>query len=113
LSTASGHGRGASGHAMDGLPPTGGQESMSNGDSGAPSPAATKALERVLLPVMDGYELARELRDSRDLATGARLIAVTGYGQDADRERSRQAGFDAQLVKPIDVELLARAVATP
>jgi CheY-like chemotaxis protein len=65
------------------------------------------------LPVMDGYELARRLRDSHELAAGARLIAVTGYGQDADRERSRRAGFDAHLVKPVDIDLLARAVATP
>jgi CheY-like chemotaxis protein len=63
------------------------------------------------LPVMDGYELARRLRESKQLAEGARLIAVTGYGQDADRERSRRAGFDAHLVKPVDLDLLARAIA--
>jgi signal transduction histidine kinase len=62
------------------------------------------------LPAMDGYELARRLRESRDLASGARIIAVTGYGQDADRERSRQAGFDSHLVKPVNLDVLNSAV---
>jgi PAS domain S-box-containing protein len=57
------------------------------------------------LPVMDGYELARELRGLRG-AGKLRLIAVTGYGQDADRVRSRAAGFDHHLVKPIALEAL-------
>ena len=64
----------------------------------------------VLMPRMDGYELARRLRESQDLASGARLIAVTGYGQDADRERSRQAGFDSHLVKPVNLDVLSDAV---
>jgi PAS domain S-box-containing protein len=57
------------------------------------------------LPVMDGYELAARIRsDGRAL----RLIAVTGYGQETDRERSRAAGFERHLVKPIELsELLA------
>jgi len=59
---------------------------------------------------MDGYELARRLRRSGHLTDGARLIAVTGYGQDADQRRSRDAGFDAHLVKPVDIEILTRAV---
>jgi CheY-like chemotaxis protein len=62
------------------------------------------------LPAMDGYELARRLRESHDLAAGARLIAVTGYGQDADRERSRLAGFDSHLVKPVNLDVLSHAV---
>jgi len=64
------------------------------------------------LPAMDGYEVARQLRESQDLllARGARLIAVTGYGQDADRERSRQAGFDLHLVKPVNLDVLSSAV---
>ena len=57
------------------------------------------------LPVMDGYELARRLRDEPRLG-GTRLVAVTGYGQEADRQRSQAAGFDAHLVKPIDVAQL-------
>jgi CheY-like chemotaxis protein len=39
-----------------------------------------------------------------------RLIAVTGWGQDADRERSRAAGFDAHLVKPVDPRLLQATI---
>jgi CheY-like chemotaxis protein len=55
------------------------------------------------LPVMDGYELARQLRTQRGL-TQLPLIAISGYGQDSDQNRSRAAGFDAHLVKPVDPE---------
>jgi signal transduction histidine kinase/ActR/RegA family two-component response regulator len=55
------------------------------------------------LPVMDGYELAQRLRD-RLAADAPALIAVSGYGQPADRERSRAAGFVSHLVKPADVD---------
>jgi signal transduction histidine kinase len=59
------------------------------------------------LPVMDGYELARRLR----LANPAvRLVAVTGYGQPEDRERSRAAGFQEHLVKPIEPDMLLAAI---
>ena len=54
------------------------------------------------LPIMDGYELARNLRARSDI----RLVAVTGYGQPSDQERSRAAGFEAHLVKPITLEEL-------
>jgi PAS domain S-box-containing protein len=53
------------------------------------------------LPVMDGFELAGRIR--AELATPPMLIALTGYGQQHDRERSAQAGFDAHLVKPVDL----------
>jgi len=52
------------------------------------------------LPGMDGYEVARMARQQADLAT--RLVALTGYGQAADRQRSFQAGFDDFVVKPVD-----------
>jgi CheY-like chemotaxis protein len=57
------------------------------------------------LPVIDGYDLAQRLRE----LLGARvvLIAVTGYGQLHDRERSRAAGFADHLVKPVEVRELA------
>jgi len=61
------------------------------------------------LPVMDGYELAARLRQTQALAANARLVAVTGYGQDADRQRAMDAGFDEHLVKPVTFERLARA----
>lgn len=60
------------------------------------------------LPVMDGYELARRLREQVDWQL--RLVAVTGYGQASDRRRSREAGIDAHLVKPVDMRALAAAL---
>jgi signal transduction histidine kinase/ActR/RegA family two-component response regulator len=62
------------------------------------------------LPVMDGYELARRLRAQRG-ASALRLIAVTGYGQDADRMRAQAAGFDHHLIKPIAVDALVALLA--
>ncbi len=62
------------------------------------------------LPVMDGYELARQLRAQRGL-TQLPLIAISGYGQDSDQIRSKAAGFQAHLVKPVDpdqIELMLR-----
>lgn len=62
------------------------------------------------LPVMDGYELATQLRSL--LAPNApRLIALTGYGQEHDRQRSLEAGFAAHIVKPVDAEMLFEALA--
>jgi CheY-like chemotaxis protein len=52
------------------------------------------------LPVMDGYELARRVREQ--LGERCRLVALTGYGQEHDRSRSEEAGFEAHLVKPVD-----------
>jgi CheY-like chemotaxis protein len=66
----------------------------------------TVCLLDIGLPSMDGYELARRLRASAALPDGARLIAVTGYGQDNDRRLSSAAGFDAHLVKPVDLDAL-------
>jgi signal transduction histidine kinase len=63
------------------------------------------------LPVMDGYELARRLRA---LFRGKiRLVAVTGYGQDRDRERSKRAGFVEHLVKPVELEALVEQMVAP
>ena len=55
------------------------------------------------LPVMDGYELAARLRETPGLE-GIRLVAVTGYGQESDRQRSAAAGFHHHLVKPVDLD---------
>jgi signal transduction histidine kinase/CheY-like chemotaxis protein len=57
------------------------------------------------LPDMDGAELARQLR-ARPETAQALLVAITGYGQDSDRARTREAGFDHHLVKPIDLDRL-------
>jgi PAS domain S-box-containing protein len=61
------------------------------------------------MPGMDGYEVARRLRDLRG-GRPVRVVAITGWGQEADRERSRQAGFDLHLVKPLDPQDLAQAL---
>ena len=61
------------------------------------------------LPVMDGCELASLLRKIPGLA-GLRLIAITGYGQESDRQRTRDAGFDTHLVKPVDLDEIEAAV---
>ncbi len=63
------------------------------------------------LPGMDGFQLAQEMR--RLPPTGdALLIAVTGYGQATDRQRSREAGFDHHLVKPVSVEEIQHVIAS-
>ena len=75
--------------------------------------AATFAPEVALLdiglPVMDGFELARQFRATPSLAA-THLIAVTGYGQEHDRRQSAEAGFDAHLVKPVDIAQLTELV---
>ncbi len=67
------------------------------------------ALLDIGLPVMDGYELAQRVqrRAKRDLL----LVAVTGYGQDTDRERSRAVGFAHHLVKPVNTKELVAILA--
>jgi PAS domain S-box-containing protein len=61
------------------------------------------------LPVIDGYELAAQLRQIPGLA-GLRLIALTGYGQESDRQKALAAGFHLHMVKPVDLEALEDAV---
>lgn len=64
------------------------------------------------LPIIDGHEVARrvrrQLKDSDIL-----LIALTGYGQENDREQATQAGFDQHLVKPVDLEKLKNLLSAP
>jgi signal transduction histidine kinase/FixJ family two-component response regulator len=64
------------------------------------------ALLDIGLPAMDGYELARRLR--AQAGSRLRLVAVTGYGQASDRQRSSEAGFDEHLTKPVDFGALAK-----
>ena len=61
------------------------------------------------LPGMNGYEVARRLRSSEALA-GVTLVALSGYGQEEDRRRAREAGFDHYLVKPIDAAALVNII---
>ncbi|HKQ26197.1 MAG TPA: MASE1 domain-containing protein [Burkholderiales bacterium] len=63
------------------------------------------------LPGKSGYDVARELRTAHDRSQLA-LIAVSGYGQDEDRRRGREAGFDHHLVKPVHPEELAALIAS-
>lgn len=53
------------------------------------------------LPGMDGYIVARSLR-AEPSTCDARLVALTGYGRESDRQRTREAGFDLHLVKPLE-----------
>jgi len=53
------------------------------------------------MPKLDGCEVARRIR-AESWGRGAVLVALTGWGQDVDRRRSREAGFDMHLVKPVD-----------
>ncbi len=69
------------------------------------------ALLDIGLPGMDGYEVAKHLREQPQLA-GIVLIAITGYGGLAARERSKAAGFDEHLTKPVSFETLEALIAS-
>jgi CheY-like chemotaxis protein len=60
---------------------------------------------------MDGHGLARAFRADPELSSSAYLIALTGYGQEEDRRRALEAGFDAHLTKPADLDVLRRLLA--
>jgi CheY-like chemotaxis protein/two-component sensor histidine kinase len=76
--------------------------------------AVTEAPDVVLidigLPDIDGYEVAARIR--RRLGAGIRLIAQSGYADDDARQRAEQAGFDAHLVKPVEVKRLSALLAS-
>lgn len=62
------------------------------------------------MPGLNGYEAASRIREQQrheDLM----LVAVTGWGQDEDRRRSEEAGFDAHLIKPVDIAALTKLLA--
>jgi PAS domain S-box-containing protein len=61
------------------------------------------------MPGIDGYEVARRVRANKTLRQ-PRLIALTGWGPEDDRRQTREAGFDAHLVKPVSSEEIARAL---
>jgi len=63
------------------------------------------------MPGIDGYEVARRVRANARLRQ-PRLVALTGWGQEDDRRKTRDAGFDAHLVKPVSTDDIARAFAT-
>ncbi|HTJ92466.1 MAG TPA: response regulator [Pararobbsia sp.] len=61
------------------------------------------------LPGMDGYQIARSMRERKSTA-GALLIALTGYGQASDRQRSHEAGFDRHFVKPVSFNEIEQVI---
>ena len=63
------------------------------------------------LPEMDGYEVAKRIRQQPVLQNVV-LVAITGYGQDADRQRSQEVGFNVHLVKPVDFGEVQQVLAT-
>ncbi len=68
------------------------------------------ALVDIGLPGFDGYEVARRMKL---LSAPPRvMIALTGYSEPDDRQRTKEAGFDAHLVKPVDPEALGRVLTT-
>jgi signal transduction histidine kinase/CheY-like chemotaxis protein len=84
------------------------------GDGGAALEAAHRFRPHIVLldiglPVMDGYEVCRRLRADASLA-GAKLVALTGWGTEADRQRTLQAGFDLHLTKPVEPDALLECV---
>jgi signal transduction histidine kinase len=64
------------------------------------------------LPVMDGYSAARAIR-AQPWGKTITLVAVTGWGQEHDRQLSQEAGFDAHLVKPVDHQALQKLLVAP
>ncbi len=83
-----------------------------DGPSGLETARAVRpdvALIDIGLPGLDGYEVGRRIRQE-EYGKFIRLVAVTGYGQAGDRARSRDAGFDVHLVKPVSPEQLRGAL---
>jgi signal transduction histidine kinase/ActR/RegA family two-component response regulator len=63
------------------------------------------------LPRLNGYEAARRIREQRRTGSTLTLVALSGWGQEEDRRRSEAAGFDAHLVKPVDLDALSNLLA--
>jgi two-component system CheB/CheR fusion protein len=85
-------------------------QTATNGEEGAElieRVLPTVALVDIGLPLVNGYQLARRIRAKKELS-GVFLVALTGYGQPADRENALEAGFDEHLVKPLTVERLTQ-----
>ena len=81
---------------------------------------AVKAAERLLpdailldigLPRIDGYEVCRRIRE-QPWGRGLMIVALTGWGQEEDRQKSKEAGFNTHLVKPVDDEVIMNLLAS-
>jgi signal transduction histidine kinase len=75
----------------------------------AASEKPTVMLLDIGLPGMDGYEVCRRARQQG--LSDAKIVAMTGYGQDRDRERSKEAGFDSHMVKPVEISAIVKLLA--
>lgn len=64
----------------------------------------------ISMPGMNGYETCRQLR-ANPRSAGAFIIALTGWGQDQDKQHAMKSGFDAHITKPADLDLLAGLLA--
>jgi CheY-like chemotaxis protein len=62
------------------------------------------------MPIMDGYQTAEQIR-ARPEFQNAVLVAITGWGQEQDRQRTEVAGFAAHLIKPVNVDQLEKVLA--
>jgi CheY-like chemotaxis protein len=82
-----------------------GLEALSRGESFRPD----VVLLDLGMPRMNGYETARRIRE-REWGLRATLVALTGWGQDSDRQRTQEAGFALHLVKPVDAIELEHAI---
>jgi CheY-like chemotaxis protein len=71
------------------------------------------AIVDIGMPGLNGYEVARAVRKHFGDTTSCLLIALTGWGQDEDRKRAHEAGFDIHLTKPVDPNQLLAALARP
>ena len=60
----------------------------------------------ISMPGMNGYETCRQLR-ANPRSAGAFIVALTGWGQDQDKQHAMKSGFDAHLTKPADLDVLA------
>ncbi len=63
------------------------------------------------MPVMNGYDVARAIR-AQPWGADMVIVALTGWGQESDRRRTKEAGIDHHLVKPVDVEALRALLAS-
>jgi signal transduction histidine kinase/CheY-like chemotaxis protein len=86
-------------------------ESAEDGARGVEQIVSTKpeiALVDIGLPILDGYDVARRVRER--LGSSVLLVALTGYGQPEDRKRALKAGFDAHLTKPVQIAALEKVL---
>lgn len=85
-----------------------GEEAVASAESFRPA----AVLLDIGMPRMNGYDAARAIR-SRPWGGDVVLFALTGWGQEEDRKRSREAGFNAHLVKPVEITQLMQMLESP